>query len=34
MFLCLKNKIKKNLKIFEDFVFFRKGLLIFATVNL
>lgn len=29
-----KNKIKKNLKIFGDFVFFCKGLLIFATVNL
>ena len=30
MFLCLKNKIKKNLKIFKDFVFFCKGLLTFA----
>ena len=31
MFLCLKDKIKKNLKIFGDFVLFSLGLLIFAT---
>ena len=31
MFLCLKDKNKKNLKIFGDFVFFSLGLLIFAT---